>query len=100
MGALVKNKLDDFFSLLEQREAYIARINKLDEAAGTILMNDEMERQLQDILAFEKKIQLILQQLSKKLGQQVRFAQNETFLTKQYEESISVSRGIFYDEKK
>jgi replicative superfamily II helicase len=100
LPSVTKGAVDDFLELLEEREACISKMSKLDEEAGKVLMNEKMRAQLEDILPIEKRIQALLQQMLSKLGQQVRSAKNETFLTKQYEDTMQVSRGIFYDKKK
>jgi hypothetical protein len=97
---LVHGKAEEFFALLEKRDEYIASINKLDAASGMRLKNERVENLLNDLLKIEQSIQIELQKTLGKLSQQVRFAQNEKFLTKQYEETIMVSKGVFYDEKK
>jgi hypothetical protein len=97
---LVHGKAEEFFALLEKRDEYIASINKLDAASGMRLKNERVENLLNDLLKIEQSIQIELQKTLGKLSQQVRFAQNEKFLTKQYEETITVSKGVFYDEKK
>ncbi len=98
--ALVQGKTEDFFTLLEKREDYIKSFNKLDTAAGTRLKNEKVENLFQDLLKLEQAIQKELQKTLGKLSQQVRLVQNEKFLTKQYEETLAVSKGVFYDEKK
>ncbi|MBM4764132.1 hypothetical protein [Bacillus sp. B15-48] len=100
LTALKKGAADDFYELLDKREDCIASMKELDEKAGSILMNENMKLQLQEMVPIEKQIEKLLQQMLLKLSQQTRHAQNETFLTKQYEDSVSVSRGIFYDKKK
>jgi predicted KAP-like P-loop ATPase len=98
--ALVQGKDDDFFSLLEKRETIITAIDQLDRTAGSQLINDRIEQLLKLQLKVELEIQRELQNSLGKMAKQVRFAQNETFLTKQYEGNIPVSKGVFYDQKK
>jgi hypothetical protein len=97
---IVQGKDADIIHLLEKREAIITLIDKLEKTAGIQLMNDRIEALLQAQLKLEQVIQKELQQYFGKLAKQVRFAQNETFLTKQYEDHIPVSKGVFYDQKK
>ncbi|MFJ5716433.1 hypothetical protein [Neobacillus sp. NPDC093127] len=98
--ALETGKDEDVFDLLESRQNCIAAIDKLDQQAGTTLMNEQIKQQLQQQMLLERDVQQKLQQALKKLSIQMRTQQNETFLTKQYEELIPVSKGIFYDSKK
>lgn len=98
--ALVQGRQEEFFHLLETREDCISAINELDAAAGIRLKNERMEYLYQQLAELEEGIQKELQFTLGKLSKQVRFAQNEKFLTQQYEETISVSKGVFYDAKK
>jgi uncharacterized protein YdcH (DUF465 family) len=98
--ALVHGKDDDFISLLEKRETIITSINQLEKKAGSRLMNDQINQLLKVQLKLEEEIQNELQNSLEKMAKQVRFAQNETFLTKQYEGNTPVSKGVFYDQKK
>lgn len=97
---IVQGKDDDFISLLEKRETIITSISQLEENAGSQLMNDQIDQLLKEQLIVEQEIQKELQNSLGKMAKQVRFAQNETFLTKQYEGNIPVSKGVFYDQKK
>jgi hypothetical protein len=98
--ALVQGNDDDFISLLEKRETIITSIDQLEKTAGSQLMNGQIEQLLKVQLKVEQEIQKELQNSLGKMAKQVRFAQNETFLTKQYEGNIPVSKGVFYDQKK
>jgi hypothetical protein len=98
--AIVLGKNDEFISLLAEREERIIAIDQLEKTAGTQLMNDRIQHLLRNQLQLEKEIQKQLHFSLSKLGNQVRFAQNETFLTKQYEGNTPVSKGVFYDQKK
>ncbi|MFF2448101.1 hypothetical protein ACFVSW_13465 [Neobacillus sp. NPDC058068] len=98
--ALDTGKDEEVFALLEERQNCIAAIDKLDHQAGTILMNEQIKQQLQQQMHLERDVQQKLEQALKKLSMRMRTQQNETFLTKQYEEMIPVSKGIFYDSKK
>lgn len=98
--ALIHDKDEEFFQLLEKREERISSMNQLDAAAGTCLKNDRMEHLFQKLAKLEQAIQKELQKTLGKLSQQVRFVKNEKFLSTQYEENIPVSKGVFYDEKK
>jgi hypothetical protein len=95
-----QGKEDDIQSLLESREDCIASINKLDEEAGRILTNKQIQQLLYELMEIEKDILKHMEQTMRKLDHQVRFAQNEQYLTKQYEDQLSVSKGIFYDKSK
>jgi uncharacterized protein YdcH (DUF465 family) len=98
--AIVQGKDDDFIRLLEKRETIITSINQLEKNADSRLMNDQIKQLLKVQLKVEKEIQNELQSSLGKMAKQVRLAQNETFLTKQYEGNIPVSKGVFYDQKK
>lgn len=87
-------------SLIEQREACISSINKLDNHAGMILINEVIQAQLMELTTLEKEIQNQMQQTMKKLSNRVRNAQNERNLRSQYEDRGTVSKGVFYDSKK
>lgn len=86
--------------LIEQREGCISTINKLDEEAGMILMNETIKVQLTELTTLEKEIQYQLQQTMKQLSNRVRYAKNEQYLRSQYEDRVAVSKGVFYDSKK
>jgi hypothetical protein len=86
--------------LIQQREACISTINKLDNQAGKILINENIQVQLIGLAALEKEIQNQMQQTMKRLSNRVRYAQNEQYLRSQYEERVTVSKGVFYDSKK
>jgi CRISPR/Cas system CMR subunit Cmr4 (Cas7 group RAMP superfamily) len=86
--------------LIEQREVCISTINKLDAEAGKILMNEIIQVQLTELSALEKEIQNQLQQTMEKLSTRVRYAQNEHYLRSQYDDRVTVSKGVFYDSKK
>lgn len=100
LDSLVLGKEDDIASLLDSREECIAAINKLDETAGGILMNAKIQNYLSQLLELEKGIRKHMDIAMKRLANQMRFAQNEQYLTKQYEEQLPVSKGIFYDKSK
>lgn len=86
--------------LIEQREVCISTINKLDAQAGIVLMNEIIQVQLTELTALEKEIQNQMQQTMKQLSKRVRYAQNEQYLRSQYEDRVTVSKGVFYDSKK
>lgn len=100
MKALVHNKENELLSILEEREECIFAIDRLDEASRKPIMNDRIQQQVQAQLALEQHIKKEMQKKMVKLSQQVRSVQNEKFLSKQYEDAISVSKGVFYDIKK
>jgi hypothetical protein len=100
LKAVTQGKEQDFFQLLENRQDAIAAINKLDEAAGSCLKNEQIDSLLQAAATLEQAISKGLQPLLAKMSRQIRSVQNEKFLSKQYEEAIPVSKGVFYDEKK
>lgn len=91
---------EEVFAMLEERQECIAAIDQLDQQAGKILMNEEVRQQLQHQMLLEAEMKHKFEQALKKLSQRMRSQQNESFLTKQYEEIIPVSKGIFYDSKK
>lgn len=86
--------------LIEQREICISTINKLDNQAGTVLSNERIQVQLRELTTLEKEIQNQMQKTMKKLSNRVRHAQNEQYLRSQYDDRITVSKGVFYDSKK
>lgn len=100
LEAMVRGQEDDLLPLLEQRQQSISTIDKLDIEAGKILTNQRIQGLLSEVMSIEKIIGPKLQQSLKKLSNQVRFAKNEQYLTKQYEDLIPVSKGVFYDQKK
>jgi hypothetical protein len=100
LQSFAQGKEDDIHSLLESREECIAAITKLDEAAGKILTNKQIQKFLSELIEIEKDIRKYMEYSMRKLANQVRFAQNEQYLTKQYEDQSSVSKGIFYDRSK
>jgi hypothetical protein len=100
LDSLVHGKEDEIAGLLDSREEYITSINKLDEAAGEILTNANIQNRLSHLVELEKGIRKHMEIAMKRLANQVRFAQNEQYLSKQYEEHQPVSKGIFYDKSK
>ncbi|MEH7112344.1 hypothetical protein V7124_08165 [Neobacillus niacini] len=86
--------------LIEKREVCIASINKLDTEAGLVLMNETIQMLLTELTAFEKEIQNQMQQTMKRLSNHVRSVNNEQYLRSQYEDRVTVSKGVFYDSKK
>jgi hypothetical protein len=100
LDSFVQGKEDEITSLLDSREECIAAINKLDKAAGEILSNKKIQECLSKLMEIEKDIQKHMKLSLQRLANQVKFAQNEQYLSKQYEEQIPVSKGIFYDKSK
>jgi hypothetical protein len=100
LDALVHGRVDDVNNLLEHRENCILAIGKIDEAAGTILMNDRIRQLLQEQLSLEQEVRKEFQLTLTKLSGRIRIIENKRFLTKLYEDSIPVSKGVFYDIKK
>jgi hypothetical protein len=100
LDSFVQGTEDDIAVLLDSREACISDINQLDEAAGEILMNANIQNRLSQLMELEKEIRKHMEIAMKRLSNQVRFAQNEQYLSKQYEEQMPVSKGIFYDKSK
>ncbi|MFS0775130.1 hypothetical protein ABC255_03805 [Neobacillus sp. 3P2-tot-E-2] len=86
--------------LIEKREACISTINKLDAEAGMVLINENIQAQLEELIILEKEIQSKMQHMMKRLSHRVRYAQNEQYLRSQYEDWVTVSKGVFYDSKK
>ncbi|SDM91122.1 hypothetical protein [Bacillus sp. OK048] len=86
--------------LIEQREVCISTINKLDEEAGMVLINETIQMQLTELTALEMEIQNQMQQTMKRLSNHVRYVHNEQYLRSQYEDRVTVSKGVFYDSKK
>lgn len=100
LNSFVQGKEDDIPGLLDSREECITAINQLDEAAGEILMNKHIKQRLSELMEIEQDIRKHMEQSMRRLANQVRFVQNEQYLTKQYEDPLSVSKGIFYDKSK
>jgi hypothetical protein len=100
LEALVHGREEEIFSLLEQRDTCIAAIDSLNQANGdNPIMNDQIKQQLEVQFLLEKKIKQELQIYMKKLNRQVQAGKHETYQTKQYEDTISYSKGVFYDTK-
>jgi YesN/AraC family two-component response regulator len=51
-------------------------------------------------MEMEKDIRKHMEASMRRLANQVRFAQNEQYLSKQYDDQSTVSKGIFYDKSK
>lgn len=100
LDTLLQGSVDDVPGLIEQREVCISAINKLDETAGTLLMNKQIQEQLTELMNLELEIKKHLQQSLQRLANRVRLAQNEQYITKRYDEQMPVSKGVFYDKKK
>ncbi|MEH7273616.1 hypothetical protein [Neobacillus vireti] len=100
MSALLQGDEEKVPLLIQQREVCISTINKLDAQAGMVLINEVIQMQLTELTALEKEIQKQMQQTMKKLSNRVRYAQNEQYLRSQYEDRVTVSKGVFYDSKK
>ncbi|WP_045518440.1 hypothetical protein [Neobacillus niacini] len=100
LHALHRGEEEKVPGLIEQREVCISTINKLDAQAGIVLMNEIIQVQLTELTALEKEIQNQMQQTMKQLSKRVRYAQNEQYLRSQYEDRVTVSKGVFYDSKK
>lgn len=100
LNALHQGEMEKVPVLIEQREGCISTINKLDAQAGRVLVNEIIQVQLTELSVYENKIQIQLQQAMKKLTNHVRYTQNEQYLRSQYEDRVSVSKGVFYDSKK
>lgn len=100
LNALNQVEEDKVLGLIEQREVCISTINRLDAKAGMVLMNERIQLQLAELASLEKEIQIQMEQTMKKLSKRVRYAQNEQYLKSQYEDRVTVSKGVFYDSKK
>lgn len=100
LSALHQGEEEKVPVLIEQREACISSINKLDTQAGMILINEIIQAQLTELTTLEKEIHNHMQQTMKKLSNRVRSAQNEQYIRSQYEDQVTVSKGVFYDSKK
>ncbi|MEH7009965.1 hypothetical protein V7087_03985 [Neobacillus niacini] len=100
LHALHRGEEEKVPGFIEQREVCISTINKLDAQAGIVLMNEIIQVQLTELTALEKEIQNQMQQTMKQLSKRVRYAQNEQYLRSQYEDRVTVSKGVFYDSKK
>jgi uncharacterized UPF0160 family protein len=100
LDSFLQGKEDEITSLLDSREECISEINKLDDEAGRILTNNRIQECLSQLMEIEKDIQKHMKLSLQRLANQVKFAQNEQYLSKQYEEQIPVSKGIFYDKSK
>jgi hypothetical protein len=100
LDSFVQGKEENINSLLESREECITAINKLDEVAGRILSNPHIQQRLAELMEMEKDIRKHMDASMRRLANQVRFAQNEQYLSKQYDDQSTVSKGIFYDKSK
>lgn len=100
LTSFVQGKEDDIAGLLDSREECITAINQLDEAAGKILTNEQIRKCILELIEVEQDIRKHMELSMKRLANQVRFAQNEQYLTKQYEDPLTISKGIFYDKSK
>jgi hypothetical protein len=100
LDSFVQGNEENINSLLESREECIAAINKLDEEARKILSNPHIQQRLAELMEMEKDIRKHMEASMRRLANQVRFAQNEQYLTKQYDDQSTVSKGIFYDKSK
>jgi hypothetical protein len=100
LDSFVQGKEENINSLLESREEYVTAINKLDEVAGRILSNPHIQQCLAELMEMEKDIRKHMEASMRRLANQVRFAQNEQYLSKQYDDQSTVSKGIFYDKSK
>ncbi|NWQ39670.1 hypothetical protein MLOOGBEN_03015 [Bacillus sp. EB106-08-02-XG196] len=100
LNALHQGEVEKVPVLIEQREVCISTIDRLDAKAGMVLLNEIIQVQLTELSVYEKEIQNQLKQTMKKLSNRVRYMQNEQNLRSQYEDRISVSKGVFYDSKR
>jgi hypothetical protein len=100
LNCFIQGNEEELTPLLETREESINRINQLDKAAGTILMNPNIKQRLEEIMELEEQIKKQLDQSIQRLANRVRMAKNEQYLSKHYDESIPVSKGLFYDKSK
>jgi hypothetical protein len=100
LNSFVQGTEENVVDLLDAREECIAAINTLDKDAGQTLTNDRLQQLITELIDIEKDIRKYMDSSMKRLANQVRFAQNEQYLSKQYEDPISVSKGIFYDKSK
>jgi len=98
--ALSQGREEEVPSLIDQRDALISSVDELDRSAGIILMNDQIREQLKELEAIETETFKLLQMYMKRLKNRIRSIQNEQYLTKQYEDFIPVSKGVFYDKQK
>ncbi|WP_342429533.1 hypothetical protein [Neobacillus sp. FSL H8-0543] len=100
LGVLDKGDGDQIPGLLEKRQGCILTINKLDEEAGKILMNEQIQELLKSLAPLEAEILKQLQEMMNKLSDRMRYEQNAEYLKSQYEERETVSKGVFYDSQK
>lgn len=100
LHALSAEKETDVLELLGQRDRCIATIDRIDQEAGQILMNEGIKQKLTELVVLEQKLQDILMREFRKMSNLIRSVNNEKFLTKQYSETPLVSKGVFYDKKK
>jgi hypothetical protein len=100
LNSFVQGKQDDIAGLLDSREKCISSINKLDVQAGQIMINEKIQTRISELIEIEKDIHKHMELSLKRLASQVQLVQNEQYLSKQYEDPLPVSKGIFYDRSK
>lgn len=96
---MTANSIDVIQALLNERQAYIAEINQIDQCAGQILMNPAIEEQLLRINPLEIKLKRMLEGERQKVLSNIHALKKEKTI-KQYGEATYASSGLFYDKRK
>lgn len=99
VNEMTANSIDVIQALLNERQAYIAEINQIDQGAGQILMNPAIEEQLLRINPLEIQLKRMLEGERQKLLSNIHALKKEKTI-KQYGEATYASSGLFYDKRK
>lgn len=99
VNEMTANSIDGIQALLNERQAYIAEINQIDQGAGQILMNQAIEEQLLRINPLEIKLKRMLEGERQKVLSNIHALKKEKTI-KQYGEATYGSSGLFYDKRK
>ncbi|WP_316570353.1 flagellar protein FliT [Neobacillus sp. YIM B06451] len=99
LEALINGKNEEVDSLLEERDACISAIGRLDTEAGAALSDDRIEALLAELAAKEKELDKRFKETLQKMTKSIQNVRREQYVTQQYDDWMPVTEGYFYDKK-
>ncbi|WP_409273963.1 hypothetical protein V1499_03860 [Neobacillus sp. SCS-31] len=97
--ALINGRNEEVDSLLEERDACISVIGRLDTEAGASLSDYRIEALLAELTAKEKELDKRFKETLQKMTKSIQNVRREQYVTQQYDDWMPVTEGYFYDKK-
>ncbi|WP_059172706.1 flagellar protein FliT [Bacillus sp. FJAT-27445] len=99
LESLKNGRNDEVPALLEERDACISAIDRLDQASGGPFIDIRIKELLMELAEKEKVLNGRFKETLSKMSRSIRDVRQEQYVTRQYDDWVNVTEGYFYDKK-